>query len=153
MVGFGGGGCCNGGDDGEMITIEQLQVGSIVNYNIGEIHAPEWTPTALDAVDLQWLDGDAEGFNYAHRPIPLTPEILVDWCDAKVNNCIDEDANWIIKYDNMQGRNVNLGFYKNGGGSITVLFDEQAMTNIQYLHQLQHLYSALTQTVLPIQIK
>jgi hypothetical protein len=57
-----------------------LPVGSIVEYNISEHETPEWTPTILDAVDLQWLNGDSDGFNLWHRPIPLTPEILVEWC-------------------------------------------------------------------------
>lgn len=116
---------------------EFLPVGSIVEYNIGELATPEWSPTKLDAVDLQWLDGDADEFNRCHRPIPLTPEILTEWCGFE---------------------KVNSTWYRLGNLAINISFDLEWCQNwigirLEYLHQLQHLYSALTQTVLPIQIK
>lgn len=87
--------------------------------------------------------------------IPLTPEILTDWCNFCVKDMGSSrlfyigvnpithdylfDLTWLDKPELINS--PNAPFYRNGAH------------HIYFLHQLQHLYSALTQTVLPIQIK
>lgn len=114
-----------------------LPVGSIVYYNIESIEHPKWTPTKLDAVDLQWLDGDPKEFNIAHRPIPLNPEILTEWCEAK-------------------RAKVFLSEYRIGKRLFIFrgdkCFDYGSNIQLDYLHELQLLFLGMKQ-VLPITIK
>jgi len=136
------------------LTPNFLPVGSLVYYNIESIEHPEWTPTALDAVDLQWLDGDPEEFNIAHKPIPLTPEILTEWCgfEKKGNDefiFIDNESRMILEFTELYKQGGRGVFYSN----YPDLNPHTCIAYVEFLHQLQHLYSALTQTVLPITIK
>ena len=112
-----------------------LPVGSVVYYNIESIEHPKWTPTKLDAVDLQWLDGDPKEFNIAHRPIPLNPEILTEWCGSS---------------------EVKPNQYRIGERLIVnrdgVYFDYGSNIQLDYLHELQLLFLGMKQ-VLPITIK
>lgn len=125
------------------LNAQFLPVGSIVEYNIGTTDKPEWSATTLDAVDLQWLDGDPIEFNIAHRPIPLTPEILTEWCEFEKDGddyILDINSALFVSYnddDFVHLKSNNL----------------ETIASIQYLHQLQHLYSALTQQVLTVKIK
>lgn len=133
---------------------EFLPVGSIVEYNVSEHETPEWSPTKLDAVDLQWLYGDHEEFNIAHRPIPLTPEILTEWCGAgKLSGKNDEFG---IVFEN-DGVLLEFGEMLNDGRPVFYynLPDEtsfKCIANIHHLHELQLLCAAL-KLALPIQIK
>ena len=61
-----------------------LPVGSVVEYNIGTTDKPEWSATVLDCQDLDWLVRSKDDFNLSHRPVPLTPEILTEWCNMKL---------------------------------------------------------------------
>ena len=126
-----------------------LPVGSVVEKNTHN----GWKPTTIDSYDIvkQQLNGDT--FNEDYRPIPLTPEILTEWCNMKLERkqlslniggelfeyAIDS-KNFCIYYSKLKGWTLDSRVTKD-----TVF--------IKYLHQLQHLYSALTQTVLPITIK
>ena len=88
------------------------------------------------------------------RPIALTEKILTEWCGFvnKGNDEFmfrDEESRMVLEFTELYlkcGRGV---FYSN----YPVLEPHTCIANIEYLHQLQHLYSALTQTFLPIQIK
>lgn len=126
------------------LTPNFLPVGSIVEYNISEHETPEWTPTTLDAVDLQWLDGDSDEFNRCHRGIQLTPEILVEWCgfEKEKNESVDCFING----------NILIRVFKDRFNVIAPNSNVN-LTEIPPLHIFQMLYSALTQTVLPITIK
>jgi hypothetical protein len=122
-----------------------LPVGSIVEYNISEHETPEWTPTILDAVDLQWLNGDSDGFNLWHRPIPLTPEILVEWCGFE--KCTEWDNTFNTRIEVLNGfKNISIDIRAN------VLEIDSSEVVIHYLHELQLLFLGF-KTVLPITIK
>ena len=155
------------------LTPNFLPVGSIVEYDykneLGKmpvvvygIHPP--TPQKEPRLDGKWLvDIWVDGTTYTTTPIddispiPLTPEILTEWCGfEKESDMSEKDATWTIKYVGftcVHDERDEIGIFANGGNSFTVLFNEQTLTVITHLHQLQHLYSALTQTVLPITIK
>jgi len=127
---------------------EFLPVGSIVEYNIESINHPEWVPTKLDAVDLQWLDGDPEAFNIAHRPIPLTEKILTEWCGFEV--CDEEKSGHLYWHKN----NKAICCYWDGvqwcfkyGYDADLVF-----AACEYLHEVQLLFAGMKQP-LPIQIK
>ena len=127
-----------------------LPVGSVVSYNCGSEQFPDWQPTTLDWQDLQWLSQTPIEFNAVHEGIPLTPEILTEWCSSeKVQfiKCKENSAGnvWMPFIDNIGLKELTFVEYKDKG------FEYRDMD--LHLHQLQHLYSALTQTVLPITIK
>ena len=133
------------------LTPNFLPVGSIVEYNykneLGKmpvvvygIHPP--TPQKDTRLDGKWLvDIWVDGTTYITTPIddispiPLTPEILTEWCSFK-------------KVEENQYR---LGFklLVNRDGK---WFDYGSNVQIDYLHELQLLFAA-HKTVLPITIK
>lgn len=127
------------------LTPNFLPVGSVVEYNIGTTDKPEWSATTLDAVDLQWLDGDPEEFNIAHRPIPLTPEILMEWCGL-----IKNSDNSPYDYSN---KDCSFCICENSGYFKIATAIENVGKQFNMLHQLQLAYLVHTQTVLPITIK
>ena len=155
------------------LTPEFLPVGSIVEYNynneFGKMPVVIYgtqppMPRKEPRFDGKWLvDIWVDGTTYITaplddcKPIPLTEKILTDWCGFVIENELTEkDATWTLKYIGftcVHDERDEIGIFANGGNSFTVLFNEQTLTVITHLHQLQHLYSALTQTVLPIQIK
>jgi len=127
------------------LTPNFLPVGSVVEYNIGTLKEHEYIPTTLDSVDLQSLEADPEDFNYWHKPIALTPEILTGWCGFE--KCIN--GYWCpLEYINVKLHDSGTYSIYTSGGDTNL-----ASKGVLALHQLQHLYSALTQTVLPITIK
>lgn len=131
-----------------------LPVGSIVEYNRGSIEKPDWSPTRLDAVDLQRLDGDPEAFNIAHRPILLTEKILTEWCGASELRGKHDEFGIVFEND---GVLLEFGEMLNDGRAVFYynLPDETAfkcIANIHYIHELQLLCAGL-KLPLPIQIK
>jgi len=128
-----------------------LPVGSVVEYNIGTTDKPEWSATVLDCQDLDWLVRSKDDFNLSHRPVPLTPEILTEWCNMKLER---------------KQLSLNIGgelmdyatdgkmciYYSKKGWTLDSIVNKDTVY-FQYLHELQLAYSALTQTVLPITIK
>jgi len=136
------------------LTPEFLPVGSIVEYNLHTLDKPDWRPTTLDAVDLQWLDGDPEDFNIAHRPIPITEKILTEWCGAGALSGKHDEFGIVFENDGVLlefGEMLNDGravFYYNLPDTATF----KCIANIHYLHDLQLLCAGL-KLLLPIQIK
>ncbi len=145
------------------LTPNFLPVGSIVEYDykneLGKmpvvvygIHPP--TPQKEPRLDGKWLvDIWVDGTTYITTPIddispiPLTPEILTEWCGF-------EDTNGYLYKRDINSQTI-LNWDEETG--LYLVDDEdndlKEFDGIQFLHQLQHLYSALTQTVLPITIK
>ena len=122
-----------------------LPVGSVVEYNKGTETKENWKPIIICIADLDWIDGDPDEFNKHHRPIPLTPEILTEWCGFEMWKENIFRKHW--------GRNGvefivifpdGLFYYETGNNS---------HRHIEFLHQLQMGYAFRTQTVLPITIK
>ena len=133
-----------------------LPVGSIVEYNLGDKDFPNWSPTSLDWQDLKRLDENPGLFNCEHRGIQLTPEILTEWCGFE--KIIGTEDEFIFKDEESRMILELTEFYKQGGRGVFYsnypnLDAHTCIAYVEFLHQLQHLYSALTQTVLPITIK
>ena len=127
------------------LTPNFLPVGSVVEYNLGDKDFPNWSPTSLDWQDLKRLDENPGLFNCEHRGIKLTPEILTGWCGFE--KCIN--GYWCpLEYINVKLHDSGTYSIYTSGGDTNL-----ASKGVLALHQLQHLYSALTQTVLPITIK
>jgi len=119
------------------LTPNFLPVGSIVEYN--------GKPRVITANDIHNCQADNNWFNNHYRPIPLTPEILTEWCGFEMWKENIFRKHW--------GRNGvefivifpdGLFYYETGNNS---------HRHIEFLHQLQMGYAFRTQTVLPITIK
>jgi hypothetical protein len=110
-----------------MIQLNEIREGNLV-YEFGKVHTISFKD------DDHW---HLENF----QPIPLTPEILRK-CGFEANNGkrLINDV-WLVIHEN----EANIyDLYKNE----TV----QMRIELKYLHQLQNLYFALTQTELNIQL-
>lgn len=119
-----------------MIKAEELRIGAWVTYGrTGENYK-------IDAIwkDLYWL---SDGSHVSHQNsnidgIPLTPEIL-------------EKSGWNHTHTLYTGTMVFSGhpilYFKDGIVSISIKTAE-----IKYIHQLQNLYFALTNTELEIKL-
>lgn len=84
------------------------------------------------------------------KPIPLTEEVLVDWCGfEKINSNVPNlcRKEFIIGY-------MNIRFDSIDGIRISPVYSGSAipLPDIKYLHQLQNLYYSLKQTELIITI-
>jgi len=108
----------------------ELRIGNLVNCS--DVVEQGVMLNVIDWQDLKWLSEDEKGFNLVHKPIPLTEEKL-----------------------------LKFGFYKNID---TELFEKDGFQidisvikclfylpefgdwykELEYLHQLQNLYFALT---------
>jgi hypothetical protein len=119
----------------------ELRIGNLVNYKIVDEldERKEWfEPCKIDAVDLQVIDSD-------YQPIPLTEECLLKFGFEKS----------IVKEPWFEKNKIEVFKYSKGnffllGGNHTAygigLHDiwQGMEINIQYVHQLQNIYFALT---------
>lgn len=123
-----------------MIKPNELFIGAVVNYEIGGLIEPY----IIDSADLTWIENDQESFNLKHSPIPLTPEILTDWCgwydiDYSESITIIQNGDFIFK------KMSKLGFSY-------IIFRGEKLYHIKHLHQLQSLYKLLTGEEMPIKL-
>ena len=109
------------------LTPNFLPVGSVVEYN--------GKPRVITANDIHNCQADNNWFNNHYRPIPLTPKILTEWCDA--SNKLTE-----------QYRIGNRLFIFRGDKC----FDYGSSVQLDYLHELQLLFLGMKQ-VLTVTIK
>lgn len=121
------------------LTPQFLTVGSIV-YQVIENFEP-CTPKPIVFTESNWYRiCECVEFLDWFEPIPLTPEILTEWCSA---TCYE--------FDNGQPNQYRIGerLIVNRDG---VYFDYGSNTKLDYLHELQLLFLGF-KTVLPITIK
>jgi len=131
-----------------MIQPHELFVGAILEYNIGTEAAPDWSPTRIDGVDIQWMEGDTEDFNKSHRSIPLTEKILVDWCKDF------EHSKEYDKYYKYKTNNIAISFADNKVRVVTGNFVcSIVVAENPSLHLLQMLVQSLTNQPLKITLK
>ena len=119
-----------------------LPVGSIVIYN--------GKPRVVTANDIHNCQSDNNWFNTHYRPIKLTPEILTEWCNMKLER---------------KQLSLNIGgelmdyatdgkmciYYSKKGWTLDSIVNKDTVY-FQYLHELQLLFLGMKQ-VLPITIK
>ena len=119
-----------------MIQPHELFTGAILEYNIGTETEPKWAIIKLEWYDIRNISDDEIDFNKSYRPIPLTEQILVEWCGFENNGleCVlDSKFQWnngVLKYT--QGRNQTV------------------FLPCTHLHLLQRLILALTNQPLKI---
>lgn len=109
---------------------EDLRIGNLVEYFL----INEWKELPIDGSDIVWAVSDNEVFNQVHRPIKLTPA----WLERAGFNYTDDmyeipDFPFSITMVN----NFPTLYCERYGGDV---YEKQ----IQFVHQLQNLYHALT---------
>ena len=126
-----------------MIKPNELFIGAVVNY----INGKELLPTILDAKYLAWIERHESSFNKMFQPIPITTEILIDWCGW-------EDTHFSDQIVVIVGGKTNQFTFKHYLFSNTkhIVFNSERLDHIQYLHQLQSLYQLLTGEQMPIKL-
>lgn len=116
-----------------MIDARELRIGNIVE-SYGTNGAPShWVELSVKAMHIQTCDSSPELF----RPIPITEEWLVKFGFRSINNV------WqLFPIELMDGPNGYEFFHRALGGG--------KFKTITYVHQLQNLYFALTDSELTI---
>ena len=119
-----------------MIKANELRIGNLVYYKITDNfdERKEWLEVCkIDHDDLRIL-GIKDEMNQDYQPIPITED-------------------WLLKFG--FEKDVNLQFYKNFKNNKTVIIDfcficllGNFHVKINYVHELQNLYFALTKTEL-----
>ena len=111
----------------------ELRIGNLIYYN--GTNGPTYNINKIDGVDIATMEGDAKYLSF-HEPIPLTEEWLLKFGFKKINHRIE---GVIYRREWLQFSETFLADWR--GGHIG---------RIQYVHQLQNLYFALTNTELII---
>ena len=111
------------------LTPQFLTVGSIVEYN--------GRPIAIQTSDIIKCESNTALFNVYYKPIPLTPEILTEWCNWKTVAGVTSFSNGYYEV-----------YMENGRMYLDV--EGQALTlDMLFLHELQLLFLGF-KTLLPI---
>jgi hypothetical protein len=120
-------------ENGQRLKAEELRIGNYLDYFLDEDDI-DWSPTGMDWQDFKWISEEPDGFNNFHRPIELTEEWLLrfGW-EKKGPYKWDND----LMYDYLM--TYPSGYTMNG-----VAYE------IKYVHQLQNLYFALTNSELTL---
>lgn len=119
-----------------MIQAHELRIGNYVVDNF-DVHKPY----QLTKISLDDFVAISNGCN-SYQPIPLTEEILL--------KCGFEENGQYLAF-----KNIRLYIYHSRFNSEYFIFDFGMMekfTEIQYLHQLQNLYFALTGEELEVKL-
>ena len=130
-----------------MIKPNELFIGAVLNYFTAE---GDEMPQIANAKTLEWIEQTTEQFNLVHSPIPITPEILTDWC-----GWWNQDVDKVYKPIHAKGVNkITIAFSKFQRDVELRQYGEfiTALPHIQYLHQLQSLYQLLTGEQMPINL-
>jgi hypothetical protein len=129
-----------------MITANELRIGNTLNYYTAE---GDILPTTIDWQDLKWISEDEAGFKAVHAPIPLTEEWLIrfgfEWSTIDKDYRLFPSAEIQIIADVIKGSACCMLYTR------TIHTDYKPIYSpITYVHQLQNLYFALTQTELTL---
>jgi hypothetical protein len=115
----------------------ELTIGNIIYDDAG-------IPVEVFSLTRDEINNDS--YFYEYHPVPLTDEILRDWCGFKS----DHPAYYYIFIEDDKFH----VYYNNSGLHIySVKYRYAYLTEIKYLHQLQNLYFALTGEELTINIQ
>jgi hypothetical protein len=119
----------------------ELRIGNLIEYVVYDYLTPqeEWVENYVDIDDLNWLNKNPDDDCY--RPIKLTEDILV---------MLGFEHNRVgIFGNNYTFDGVSIQLDKFG----VFMFVTYARCRMQYTHQLQNLYFALTGEELELQLK
>lgn len=114
----------------------ELRIGNFIERKIEGIGNISWTKKRADYSEIEWASRHIEKFNLEHKPIPLTEDWLIKFGFEYKNFNETKSVYWHI---GDFGINVfdQKGFRCNQKGLLIG-------SKIQYVHQLQNLYYALT---------
>jgi hypothetical protein len=121
-----------------MIQSNELRIGNLLECyigtdNIGWVHFP------IDWQDIRECEEENISFNKSHRPISLTEEWLLKFGFSEFGGCNEKDFTDGIYnvFINSLGE-INFYFFR----------ENEWFQKIDYVHELQNLYFALTKTEL-----
>lgn len=121
-----------------MLKASDLRTGNLLEYYISADNF-DWEIFTIDWQDIRECEEHNESFNSTHRGVNITANLLLNLGFIKKNNTpsielyIKED--FIVRFDPQD----KFQFYING-----------KCINIDYVHQLQNLYFALTKNELTL---
>ena len=121
------------------LTANELRIGNLHEYYILDKSDPRkewWEVSTCDANDLVYLENNPKDVDF--KPIPLAEDWLLNFGFTK-----EKEFYFYIK----QGIEV---FFDTENKVIKVLFKGYLINNIEFIHQLQNLYFALTAIELTI---
>lgn len=116
------------------MKIEELRVGNMLNYDTAE---GDVVVTKVDWQDLKWLTDDPKGFNSVYTPIPIT----ADWLE-RLGLKLTYEGNYYKKYDHPVNLYFGYDIFKKRPERVARYYGNYI--KIEYVHQLQNLYFALT---------
>lgn len=126
-----------------MIQENELKVGNYLNYDTSE---GDTIPTKIAWHDLKWLSEDSKGFNLVHSKIKITEEVLLKcgYKESKRPGFYINESIICVQVDKVCNE-IIIHFQ-------SVDEDEWFIVDIEieYLHELQNLFSLFTRTELPI---
>lgn len=123
---------------------KDLRIG---NYHYYHIHDELDNPKdyevidQIDADDLKWLSSEAGQNDEQYQPIPLTEDWLKRFGFEFKKGRISEDSGVQLFNDFYDKGKFKLNHWDNGK---LFYWDDKFDNQIQYVHQLQNLYFALT---------
>ena len=125
------------------LKASELRIGNLIEYYVfDEFGKPqeEWVANYVDIEDLKWLNEHEGDENY--RPMKLTEELLVRLGFEKRDGLFRMSGYWVeFRYfDSCKCVKILFGCFQ-WTHKIYIL---QTATHIDYTHQLQNLYFALT---------
>jgi len=113
------------------IQPQELRVGNVLMYGSSILYN-------IDVNDIRWCSDDNDAFNEVHRPIPLTPEILLEMGAEEKKPPYSREFYLHQKL---------IMFDENGA------FDYACRTRLPYVHVLQNFIYALTGEELTLNTK
>lgn len=143
------------------ITANEIRTGNLFQYFIGE-EGCEWDTKKLDWQDIKWCEEENENFNKVHQPIPLTEAWIEDFGfrlqvvskhDFKFNRVVRTDKVYTTNPFNLEEEDTfEIEVVKDGDDNQVRRIGLKGIeSNIQFVHELQNLYFALTKTELVVQ--
>ena len=130
----------------------ELRIGNCLQYYIGE-DGCEWDTSKIDWQDLRWCDEKNKIFNHVHKGIPITEKILKDsgFSPFDGGDFFIENGDLAIVL-----RNTSDDWYPSILQRAEMSFEEDQiifLNRIEYVHELQNLFFAITKQELNIIIK
>jgi hypothetical protein len=122
-----------------MLSANELRIGNLVNYY--DVDEQGELLNIIDWQDLKWLSENEKSFNAVHKPIPLTKEWLLKFGFEDKQNCFN-----LSKREKLGHDFGDFAVSKYDDTQMKVWRGDRyiGVCHIQYVHQLQNLYFALT---------
>jgi len=135
-----------------MIQPNELQIGSMFEYNVGDKDFPKWELRMIDLDNIRECI-EIDDF-HSYRGIPLTEKILTEWCGATVtkNSGFNADVYYLNGLEISLFKSFTSDDFALTSWDIRNPLDGKTLW-IESLHHLQRLILALTNQPLKIELK